>query len=350
MKKLRQASQLAIAMTSFLLMASTNAQSPDDHSPEVISEIGSKTLSEAKSFLQSMTSATADLLPKVIVALLLLGLGWVLRHLAKKLVQSRFQSWSRAQAMSALVSIGIFLLSLGAAFSVLAGDVRALLGSIGLVGLALSWALQGPIESFTGWLLNSFRGYYKVGDRIKVGDVFGDVFEIDVLTTTVWQAGSIGESVQVAQPTGALITFPNSEVLRSNIVNYTTDFPYVWDEVTIGVSNDSDLTYAVSVIRQTADRLIAPSMKEPATLYRSLLRSHNLPYDISDVPGVFAHPTDSWTQLVVRYLVNARERRQVSTDLYLEISRELSDARHAGRIFSGYPRTQVEQIPTKVSE
>ena len=32
-----------------------------------------------------------------------------------------------------------------------------------------SLPLQTPIESFTGWLLNSFRGYYRVGDRIEVG-------------------------------------------------------------------------------------------------------------------------------------------------------------------------------------
>jgi small-conductance mechanosensitive channel len=76
-----------------------------------------------------------------------------------------------------------------ASLSVLAGDVRAVVGSVGLLGLAASWALQTPIESFTGWLLNSFRGYYRVGDRIAVGDVFGDVYRIDVLTTTVWEAG-----------------------------------------------------------------------------------------------------------------------------------------------------------------
>jgi small-conductance mechanosensitive channel len=64
-----------------------------------------------------------------------------------------------------------------------------------------------------------------VGDRIAVGDVFGDVYRIDVLTTTVWEAGGPGKPVSAAQSTGALITFPNWEVLRSNIINYSRDFP-----------------------------------------------------------------------------------------------------------------------------
>ena len=69
---------------------------------------------------------------------------------------------------------------------------------------------NGPRGSFTGWLLNSFRGYYQVGDRVAVGDVFGDVYRIDFLTTTVWEAGGADKPVQGAQPTGALVTFPDA--------------------------------------------------------------------------------------------------------------------------------------------
>jgi hypothetical protein len=38
------------------------------------------------------------------------------------------------------------LLALGMALSVIAGDARALVGSVGLAGLALPWALPAPIE------------------------------------------------------------------------------------------------------------------------------------------------------------------------------------------------------------
>src|SRR5690606_30786623 len=116
-------------------------------------------------------------------------------------------------------------------------------------------------------LLNSLRGYYRVGDRIEVGDVFGDVYKIDVLTTTVWEAGGPGKSVGGAQATGAIITFPNWEVLRSNIVNYTREFPYVWDEITINVASDSDLAYTAEVLREVAHGLVGGVMQEPARQY-----------------------------------------------------------------------------------
>src|SRR5690606_9600926 len=162
-----------------------------------------------------------------------------------------FRDWERSSATIALIGTGIWIFAIGVAVSVLAGDVRALVGSLGLVGLALSWALQTPIESFTGWLLNSFQGYFRVGDRVAVGDVFGDVYRIDFLTTTVWEIGSLDRPtyVHAEQPTGRLITFPNSEVLSGSIVNLTRDFPFVWDELTLPIADRSDLRYASDVLR-----------------------------------------------------------------------------------------------------
>lgn len=334
LKKFRQGSQLAIAMTAFLLFAvpPSDAQVEDDSAIE-----------QASGFFRSMLDSLLAFLPKLMIASLVLLLGWLLHRGLKALLKSRLKSWQRLNAASTLVTLAVSLLTLGVALSALAGDVNALLGSIGLVGLALSWALQVPIESLTGWVLNSFRGYYRVGDRVQVGDVSGDVFHIDALTTTVWQTDS-GHAGESSQPTGALVTFPNSEVLRANIVNYTADFRYVWDEIEIGVANESDLKYTIDVIRRTATALIGEQMKGPAQTYRELLRSHKLDYEVGEVPAIYVYPTDSWIQIVIRYIADVRTRRSVATRLFVEISDELAKPVHADRIFTGYPRSQVQNV------
>ncbi len=212
---------------------------------------------------------------------------------------------------------------------------------VGLLGLAASWALQTPIESFTGWLLNAFRGYYRVGDRIALGDVFGDVYRIDVLTTTVWEAGGPGKPVAAAQPTGALITFPNWEVLRSNIVNYSRDLPYVWDEITVNVANESDLAYCQQVLEAVARRVLGDRMEEAARQYEQLLRAERLMFDVDQVPRVYLGPADSSTACAVRYLVPVRSRRAWASQMILETSRELAKPEHRGRIISVYPRQEL---------
>ncbi|MHB1225559.1 MAG: mechanosensitive ion channel family protein [Gemmatimonadaceae bacterium] len=313
----------------------------DDTGAGGVSEEAARSVEEATITIRSLVRGSYRIVPKLAIAVVLLALAALATRLARPLLRYVLASFARAEAIGALVGIGVWLVALGAAVSVLAGDARALLGSVGLFGLALSWALQAPIESFTGWRLNSFRGYYVVGDRILVGDVFGDVYKIDFLTTMVWESGGPGKAVGAAQPTGAIVTFPNSEVLRSNVTNFTRDFPYVWDEIDVGVTNESDVGYAMSVVRGVADRVLGDSMVAPAADYGRLLRSARLEYDVADHAQLYLAPTDSWIDITVRYLVPVRERRRRATELQLALATELARPEHAGRIVGSYPVRRV---------
>lgn len=302
---------------------------------------------EATGTVRELFAQAYGMWPKFAIALLVLFFAWGLARLTKFILRKILRNWNKAEALGTFSGVAIFLLALGTSLSVIVGDVRALVGSVGLVGLALSWALQTPIESFTGWLLNSFKGYYHVGDRIAVGDVFGDVFRIDILTTTVWESGGPERPVQGAQPTGALITFPNSEVLRNNIINYTRDFPYVWDEITIGIGNESDFSYALKVIKEIAMRVVGTAMSKAAEEYRRMLKERKLLFDVALQPEVYASPADSWTNLTIRYLVPARERRRWASELFLAVTAGIAGKEHAESILPAAPRLQMEFLGEK---
>jgi small-conductance mechanosensitive channel len=318
------------------------ADAPEVH-PDTLARVAAAEAAEA---LEELWLGFLRNLPKYLVAIIVLLLTWLLTRLLRPVLRRVLRGWERANALVVLFGFATWLLGLGIAISVLVGDIRALVGSLGLVGLALSWALQTPIESFTGWLLNSFQGYYRVGDRVAVGEVFGDVFRIDVLTTTVWEIGGPerGTFVNAEQPTGQLITFPNYEVLRGSIVNLTRDFPYVWDELTVPVGNRSDLPYARDVLRVIADRVVGTPMAEPAREYERLLRAARLEAAVADEPQVFVSLDDSWTNLTIRYLVAARERRTWQSALAEAVMSELAKPEHADRILSVFPRRQIQFI------
>jgi small-conductance mechanosensitive channel len=384
LRRFRQGSILAVAITAWLLMlvggdgaaaegaaASAEVAAPTPASPQQVPpadtvspadtmvapgatdplasdtapvDLG-RSAEEAASTIRQLVRAVAGLLPKVLLALALLGAAALLTAVVRPLLRRLLASWTRADATAALAGVAIWVVAISAALSVIVGDPRTLLGSVGLVGLALSWALQQPIESFTAGLLNSVRGYSRVGDRIAVGEVFGDVYRIDFLTTTVWEAGGPDKPVQGAQPTGALVTFPNSEVLRANVVNYTRDFPFVWDELDVGLTNESDLDYAQGVLLRVAIAVVGPQMKRPIELYRGMLERASLDFDIADEPQVFFSQADSWTHATIRYLVDARRRRATSSELLLALSRELAGDEHRGRMAPAYPTQRVSLIP-----
>lgn len=340
---------LAVSLTALLLLIwggplPLEGQAPPQQEPipaeEVVSD-PSVAVDEATSTIKDLALSFYAFLPRLGLVLVLFAAASLISRLVLASLRRTLRGWERTEAASALARIIIFVAAAVASISVLAGDARAAVGSVGLLGLAASWALQTPIESFTGWLLNSFRGYYRVGDRISVGEVFGDVYRIDVLTTTVWEAGGPGKPVAAAQATGALITFPNWEVLRSNITNYTRDFPYVWDEVTFTIANESDLPYAVQVMRDTARRVLGEQMPEAAHQYQQLLARERLMFDVEELPGVFVALADSWTACTVRYVVPVRTRRRWSSTLIMAMTQELSRPEHRERILSVYPRREI---------
>ena len=285
-------------------------------------------------------------LPKILVALACLLVAWLFVRLLRFILRKTLGHWENSHGIITLVGILTWLFAIGIAISVVAGDIRALLGSLGLIGLALSWSLQTPIESFTGWLLNSFRGYYRVGDRINVGDVFGDVYKIDFLTTTVWEIGAPYRQgfVQAEQPTGRLVTFPNNEILAGTVVNLTGDFPYVWDELAIAVANESDIKLAMDVLERVSIEFMGDYMAKPAQQYQRILKNAGLNYSISEKPQVFISIGESWTDVIIRYLVGARERRKWKSELSIQILDELNKEDYFDRIKSVYPRQQVQIV------
>ncbi|HEX6071037.1 MAG TPA: mechanosensitive ion channel domain-containing protein [Longimicrobiaceae bacterium] len=343
LKGFRQATILTVGVTGFLLLL----LSPGEAGLAQEGTGAAAAAEEATGTLRSLWLGFRDNLPKYAIAAGILLAAGLLVRLIRLGLRLALRSWERSNAITALTGVVVWLVALGIAASVLVGDIRALVGSLGLVGLALSWALQTPIESFTGWLLNSFHGYYRVGDRIAVGEVFGDVYRIDFMTTTVWEYGSPGATavtIRAEQPTGRLITFPNHEILTGPVVNYTRDFAYLWDELTVSVAAESDLRYAMDVVQRIALSVVGDYMREPARRYASLLKREGLERNVPAEPQVFLTITDWGANLNVRYLVEAREKRGWATQLALAVTTALNEPENRKRILPVYPRHQVQLI------
>ena len=363
LKKFRQSTILAVAVTGFILLlfSGSNLSSMEEQvmknqtdsteitTQAIVTEPGTKpekAADEAIGALQNMWNSFTFNYPKILIAIACLVLAWLLTWLIKFILRRSFRRLKSIDGITTLVAIVIWALAIGVVFSVVAGDIRALIGSFGLIGLALSWALQTPIESFTGWLLNTFRRYYKVGDRIRVGDVFGDVYRIDFLSTTVWEIGSPYQPgfVSAEQPTGRLVTFPNNEILTGTVINLTGDFPFVWDELDVMIANESDVPFAIKVLEKTASDILGNYMHEPAKRYSAILHKAGLDDEVPEKPQVFVASSDSGTDIIIRYLVGARERRKWKSYLLLKISEEINKPGYKSKIIMVYPRQQIQLI------
>ncbi len=200
--------------------------------------------------------------------------------------------------------------------SVLFVNWYAAVTALGLVSLILGFALQTPISSFIGWIYLLVRAPYRVGDRIKIGDLRGDVIDVSYLDTTLWEFG--GEYLSTDHPSGRIIRIPNANVLSTPVVNYSWPlFPYIWNEIKFHVAYESDLKFVLTTMQTIADAEVGEAMSEKVHVYREILaRTPVDSLDVREKPVVmFRVSENTWLEVIVRYLVHPREAGRVKTRL-----------------------------------
>src|SRR3989344_8991050 len=119
-------------------------------------------------------------------------------------------------------------------FFFLYNQVGSLITSLGLIGFGITFALQKPILNFVGWLTIVFNKTYKLGDVVSINNTNGRVYDIKAMYTNVSELDSIGD------PTGKSISIPNEFVLTSSVTNFTKGTNYIWDEVAIYLTYQSN--------------------------------------------------------------------------------------------------------------
>lgn len=256
-----------------------------------------------------------ELLWKVTVAVAVISLSYGLYLLAVHLLgRSRLSKRRRHNARNILRLV----MSLGVTVALLALVTEQWIGllfSLGIVGFAVTFALQQPLFSLIGWIYILAKQPYAVGERVKIGDAKGDVIDVDYLVTTLWEIN--GDLVSSNQPSGRLVTLPNSTVLSTQVHNYSwEEFPYVWNEITFQVAYETDLAFARQELVAVADSYLGDEMETNIDRYRSVLAETPVELEVRDRPSVNVVQRESWVELQLRYLVYPKEGQRVKNDLY----------------------------------
>ncbi|MFB6155901.1 MAG: mechanosensitive ion channel family protein, partial [Haloferacaceae archaeon] len=184
----------------------------------------------------------------------------------------------------------------------------------GVVGFAVTFALQQPLFSLVGWFYIVVKRPYSVGDRVAIDEARGDVIEVDFFVTTLWEID--GGLVTSNQPSGRIITVPNSVVLSAHVYNYSWgEFPYVWNEVTFQVAYETDLEFVVGLVEDEADDFLGDEMAARIEQYRRRLAETPVELEVSERPSVNLLQTESWVELRLRYLVHPKRGQRVKNEL-----------------------------------
>ena len=190
-------------------------------------------------------------------------------------------------------------------------DSASLIVWYGIIGAGLAFALQDVFKNFVGGFLIIISGMYRVGDRISIDDKYGDVMDIGVMNTTLME---IRGWVSGDQPSGRLLLIPNGMVITTPLFNYTGDHSFVWDEIAIPLTYDSNWRLAKDLVLGIVTKETAAMTKKADEEIERIGEKYYLPKKVVD-PSAYITFTDNWIMLDVRYVTDARTRRLLRSRL-----------------------------------
>lgn len=222
-----------------------------------------------------------------------------------QLVVRRIQDQKTRYTARKVLSILSIVVILVATLRIWITDTSSLIVSYGIIGAALAFAVQDVFKNFVGGILIIASGYFRVGDRISIGDHVGDVMDIGIMNTTMME---IRGWVKGDQPSGRLVVVPNAQVINHVFFNYTRDHSFVWDEISIPLTYESDWRKARDIILSILKRETDTMTEQAEIEIERIGEKYFLPRKVVE-PSIYLSLTDNWILLEARYVADTRTRR-----------------------------------------
>ena len=289
--------------------------------------VAQETLQKAVMFIQSPSSGGAELLGmdaatqgRVLSSVLVIIILFVLRRALLAVVSRRVEHptsryrWAKTSAYTAS------LIGLAVVIQIWFIALRSLSTFLGLLSAGLAIALRDLVADFAGWLFILFRRPFDLGDRIQIGSHAGDVIDRRIFQFSIME---IGNWVGADQSTGRVIHIPNQRVFLEPLANYSAGFPYLWNELKVLVTLESDWKKAKTLFAEITKEITKDVVAEAQGPRKEGDQRFLIHYRTL-TPAVYTSVEESGVLLTVRYLCRPRERRGTSEALWEEILQAVS--------------------------
>lgn len=270
---------------------------------------------------------------QIILSIVVFFSIWLVRRITNKFIVDKLADykdryfWGKTLKTVTLI-IALILLS-----RIWFGIFESVGTFIGLLSAGLAIAFKDLLVNIGGWLFITIRKPFKIGDRIQINDVTGDVIDIRLFQFSVIE---VGNWVEADQSTGRIIHMPNGLVFTDWQANYTEGFEYIWDEIPVLLTFESNwkkgkqlLTRIINdktlSLTSEAEKQIKDASKNFMIFYKTL------------TPIVYTSVKDSGVLLTMRYICNVKKRRGVEEVIWEAVLEEFE--KHNDIDFA-YPTTR----------
>ena len=209
---------------------------------------------------------------------------------------------------------------------------------LGLLSAGIAISLQGPLANLFAWIYIISRSPFETGDRIEINGIAGDVIDIHLFKFSMLE---VGNWVNAEQSTGRVLHVPNRLVFEHAVANYSQGINYIWNEIEVPLTFESDWEIAQKLLEEIAVRYsLKPTVEEIDRIKQASKRSNVRIPNLKS--KVYTTVTSSGVVLTLRYLCKPRRRRNSEHEIWQEI---LSRFAEESDVDFAYPTQRVFYHP-----
>ena len=271
-------------------------------------------------WLQTRLGMSPEFQGKLLSTLLTIFGLWLLDRIVLTVVYRRVTDpWSRYRWRKSLnyVALAVGIILIGRTWFV---GIQTLATFLGLLSAGLAIALKDPVTNLAGWVFIMWRRPFEAGDRVELGGHKGDVIDIRLQQFTL---NEIGNWVDADQSSGRIIHIPNGKIFTEPCANYDRGFRYIWNEVPVVVTFESNWRTAKEILTRIAfkhaEHLTAQAEEDLLTASRQYLINYT-----KLTPIVYTSVVPHGVRLTLRYLIEPRRRRGTEHAIWEDILSEFA--------------------------
>ncbi|HZR66311.1 MAG TPA: mechanosensitive ion channel domain-containing protein [Terriglobales bacterium] len=186
----------------------------------------------------------------------------------------------------------------------------------GLITAGIAVAMQNVITSIVGYFFLIGRYGLRVGDRVQIAGVTGEVVEIGLVRIHLMELGGPADS----QPSGRIVAFSNSIVFQPGpgIFKQIPGTNFIWHELKLTLASETDYHQAKERIIQAVESALA-NYREAIANQRQLVERNLTTVSAELQPKVRLHYTASGIEAVVRYPVEIGKAAEIDDHIMREL-------------------------------
>ena len=233
-------------------------------------------------------------------------LSYLLFIWIRKIINKKVEDYKKRHQTRRTLQYIIILLTIILITFIWVDKFKSITTFFGFLSAGLALALHQVLLNIAGWTLIILRKPFDLGDRIEFNGVRGDVIDIQVFYTTLVE---VGNWVEADQSTGRIVNIPNSTIFNKSLFNYTRGFDYLWNEIRVLITFDSDWQLAKELVLEIAEDNLDNVQEQARMKLNKMSKKYMIKYN-KLTPITYVDIVDSGVQITLRYLTSARGRRQ----------------------------------------